>query len=58
MKFEINKSINNKFYFILKARNGEKLLTSEMYDTKQACRKGISVVKRSWFASVIDLTIE
>ena len=57
MKFVIRHSINHKFYFILKAKNGETIATSEMYDTKQACRKGIAATKKSFFAKVIDLAI-
>lgn len=57
MKFEIKKSVSNKFYFVLKARNGEVIATSEMYTTKPACRKGISAVKKSLLASVVDKTV-
>lgn len=56
MKFEIKPSATGQFYFVLKAGNGEIIATSEMYTTKQACRKGISAVKKSLFATVIDLT--
>jgi uncharacterized protein YegP (UPF0339 family) len=44
------------FYFNLKANNGEIVATSEMYETKQACIKGISAVRRCFFAKVIDRT--
>lgn len=56
MKFQIKKSSNGKYYFLLRARNGEVIATSEMYATKQACRKGVSSVKLSLFAQVVDLT--
>lgn len=44
-KFVILKSSNGKFYFNLKAGNGETILTSEMYETKQGCLTGIASVK-------------
>ena len=58
MKYEIVMSKNKKFYFVLKARNGEVVATSEMYNSKQACKKGIIAVRKSLFAPVIDLTNE
>jgi len=54
--FEIKNAIDNQFFFVLKARNGEVIATSEMYHSKQGCYKGISSVKRSLFAAVKDLT--
>ncbi len=57
MKFEILKSRNKQFYFVLKATNGEVILTSETYKSKQACKDGIKLIKRnSLFAKTIDLT--
>lgn len=44
-KFEIKNSTNNKFYFNLKSGNGEVILTSQMYRSKQGCESGISSVK-------------
>jgi uncharacterized protein YegP (UPF0339 family) len=44
------------FYFNLKANNGEIVATSEMYESKQGCLKGISAVRRCFFAKVIDKT--
>lgn len=50
-KFEIRIASNRiQWYFVLTSKNGEPLLTSEMYNTKQACRKGIRSVK--WNALV------
>lgn len=57
MKYQILKSINNQYYFILTARNGQIVATSELYSTKQACKKGINSVKRSLFAKTKDLTL-
>jgi uncharacterized protein len=45
-KFQIKRSTNNQFYFVLKARNGEiTLKASETYQTKQGCETGIQSVK-------------
>ena len=57
MKFEIHVSKNNQFYFILVARNGEVVATSETYSTKQMCKKGISAVRKALFALTYDMTI-
>tara|TARA_R110000772_G_scaffold35637_6_gene85833 strand:+ start:2458 stop:2820 length:363 start_codon:yes stop_codon:yes gene_type:complete len=42
--FEMNKSTNNKDYFVMKAKNGEVIGTSEMYESKQGMLKGIDSV--------------
>ena len=44
-KFQVFKGTNQQFYFHLKARNGEKILSSEGYTTKQSCLNGIDSVK-------------
>lgn len=54
MKFIIKRAVNKQFFFILKARNGETLVTSETYLTRQSCKKAIRAVKRSLFAKVED----
>jgi uncharacterized protein YegP (UPF0339 family) len=46
-KFELAKSTNGKFFFRLKAGNGEKILGSEMYDSKAAAENGIASVKKN-----------
>lgn len=57
MKFEIKKSSDHQWYFILKARNGEIIATSETYKTKQSCKKGIRSVKiNAIFSKIIDKT--
>lgn len=38
--FELNKSSENQFRFVLKAGNGEIILTSELYTSKAAAEKG------------------
>ena len=45
-RFEIKKAANGQFYFVLIAPNNEVIAKSEMYTTKDACRKGIESVKR------------
>lgn len=44
-KFEIKKRTDNEFMFNLKAGNGEVILTSEGYASKQGCKNGIDSVK-------------
>jgi uncharacterized protein YegP (UPF0339 family) len=46
-KFELKRSANGKFFFSLKAGNGEKILGSEMYETKSAAENGIESVKKN-----------
>jgi len=46
-KFEIFKGSNSEFYFRLKAGNGERILGSEGYSTKQGCNAGITSVKNN-----------
>ena len=43
--FEIFNGSNSQYYFRLKAANGEKILASEGYTTKDNCRNGIASVK-------------
>ncbi|QIQ21961.1 YegP family protein [Zophobihabitans entericus] len=55
-KFEVFKSPkNNQFYFRLKASNGQVILQSEGYTTKDNCKKGVlSVKKNSQFDKAFD----
>lgn len=46
-KYIIRKSINGQYYWVLKARNGETLIKSETYTTKQSCINGINSSKVS-----------
>lgn len=44
--YEVSKSKNGwQFHFVLKAGNGEVILSSEMYNSKQAALNGISSVQ-------------
>lgn len=45
-RYEKKTSYNNKYFFVLKALNGEVIGTSEMYETTYARDSGITVVKR------------
>lgn len=44
-KFEIFRGSNYQYYFRFKASNGEQILSSESYTTKQNCQNGIASVK-------------
>lgn len=44
-RFEIFQGKDGKYYFRLRASNGEIILTSQGYTTLQACRKGIRSVR-------------
>lgn len=44
-KFEVKKGAGNKYYFSLKANNGQTILSSEGYSSKDSCLKGIESVK-------------
>lgn len=46
-KFEIKKRKNGEFQFDLKADNGQVILTSEGYTTREACKNGIESVKKN-----------
>ena len=43
--FDVNKSKTDDFYFLLKAGNGEVVLTSEMYASRQSLDEGIASVR-------------
>lgn len=44
-KFEIKKGSSGKYRFNLKAGNGEVILSSETYESKQGAERGIESVK-------------
>lgn len=43
--FELSKSSDNQFRFVLKAGNGETILTSKLYTSKASAEKGIASVR-------------
>ena len=46
-KFVITKGRDKKYYFNLKASNGQVILTSEGYNDKKGCKNGINSVKKN-----------
>ena len=46
-KFEIKAGRNGKFRFNLKASNGQTILSSESYDSRSGCEKGIESVRKN-----------
>jgi uncharacterized protein len=46
-KFEIMTAKNGKVHFNLKASNGQTILTSEKYESRQAAVKGIESVRKN-----------
>jgi uncharacterized protein len=46
-KFELKLNKNGKYYFNLKAENGQIILHSEIYETKAAAINGIVSVKKN-----------
>jgi hypothetical protein len=44
-KYVISKTSNSKYHFVLKASNGEVILSSQTYDALDGARKGIDSVK-------------
>ena len=56
-RFEIRKSTDDQFYFVLVAPNNEVIATSETYTSKQNCQNGVdSVVKNAGTAEIVDQT--
>lgn len=53
-KFEQKKSTNEKFFFNLKATNGQIIGTSEMYESKQACENGVASVQKNAPDATVD----
>ena len=45
--FELRNTAEGKFFFSLKAPNGEVILTSGMYATRTAASRGIAAVKKN-----------
>lgn len=46
-KFEIKAGKNGKFRFNLKASNGQTILSSESYDSRSGCEKGVESVRKN-----------
>ena len=57
MKFEIRIAKNRvQWYWVLIAKNGKVLCTSEMYNSKQSARTGIRSAKLCLLAPVYDVS--
>ena len=57
-KFVI-RTVNSGIKFDLKATNGQVILSSEVYNSKTSCRKGIqSIIKNGPIAKIEDQTVE
>ena len=54
-RYQISKSTSGEFRFVLKAANGETILTSEAYKTRASAENGIKSVQKN---SVIDARYE
>jgi uncharacterized protein YegP (UPF0339 family) len=57
-KYVVFTDAASKFRFNLSAPNGEVIATSEAYETKQNCMKGIEAVQKSCDAEIEDLTAD
>ena len=56
-RFVISKATNGQFYFYFRAANGEIVVTSETYVSKQGAQTGIQAVKAAApGADVIDIS--
>ena len=56
-RFEINKSLDGQFYWVLKSGNGQVICVSEMYVTKQSAKEGVALcVKHAASAQIYDLS--
>jgi uncharacterized protein len=56
-RFERKVAVNDKYYFVLKAGNGEIISKSQLYITKQGMENGIASVKENApNAEIIDET--
>jgi len=57
-RFEIRRSTDGQFYFVLIAPNNEVIAKSEMYKNKDGCKSGIDAVRKySLTASIKDKTV-
>ncbi len=58
-EFEVRRSSDGQFYFVLQAENNEIIATSERYTRKESALNGIEAVKRvAQTAPINDRTAE
>lgn len=56
-RFEVRQTATG-WHFVLIAPNGEPVLTSEVYTSRQACREGVAAVKRyALVARILDVDL-
>ncbi|MCB1678265.1 MAG: YegP family protein [Halioglobus sp.] len=56
-RYDCRTSGNDKFYFVLKAKNHQVIGQSQMYASQESCAKGIASVKSNGPSTVVkDLT--
>jgi uncharacterized protein YegP (UPF0339 family) len=53
-RFDSKVAKNGKFYFNLKATNGQVIGNSEMYESQAGCENGIASVKKNAPGAIID----
>ena len=53
-KFEAKVASNGKFFFNLKATNGQIIGSSEMYESKSSCDNGIASVKKNASEAAVE----
>lgn len=53
-RFERQTAANGKFYFTLKASNGQVVGTSQMYESAASCENGIESVKNNAPDATVD----
>ncbi len=53
-RFEMHKSKDNKYFFVLIAPNNEIICISETYNEKQSCSDGIKSVKKYALSALIE----
>lgn len=54
-RFEVYKDVNKKWRFRLKAGNNEIIATSEAYESKQGCLKGVASVQLNAGKAMIEI---
>lgn len=53
-KFRINHQRGKGYYFVLVARNGQVIATSEHYETRRSCLEGIDSVRNNAAAAELE----
>lgn len=57
MKFKIKKNAHDQYYWVLVARNGEPICTSDPYESRESTVKSINLVKLDAHgAEIVDTT--